>query len=127
MRPAGLPAVQLFVSTITGLPKVDTCYFFPGGQTDQQAMGLAFNAALRRLVQRFAARGLAVHLVDVANATRVGVGGREQCPCRIHPTDAGYAAMGKAWFRVLRDKLVWGQGVRAAPDTGLDGDDPMAC
>ena len=52
----------------------------------------------------------------------VGVGGREQCPCRIHPTDAGYAAMGKAWFRVLRDKLVWGQGVRAAPDTGLDAE-----
>ena len=110
------------MSTITGLPKVDTCYFFPRGETNQQAMGLAFNARLRRLVQRFSARGMAVRLVDVANATRVGVDGRDQCPCRIHPDDAGYAAMGQAWFEALRDGLVWDRSVRAAADVGPDAE-----
>ena len=108
-----LPHTQLFLSTITGLPTVNLCYYWPNGETDQRSLGLAYNAYLPALVEKYSARGFAVTLVDMLNQTGVGREGQDACPCHIHPDDDGYAKMATAWFDSLRAHL-------RLPEDGLE-------
>jgi lysophospholipase L1-like esterase len=116
-----LPAVQLFVSTLTGLPRVDACYYFTHGETDQQRMALAFNALLPALLAKWRGKGFAATLVDVYNETHVGDGGADQCPCRIHPNDAGYEKMGAAWASALKEGIVLPKHFPPPPAAAVGG------
>eukprot|EP00462_Mataza_sp_D1_P013832 CAMPEP_0175161892 /NCGR_PEP_ID=MMETSP0087-20121206/24855_1 /TAXON_ID=136419 /ORGANISM="Unknown Unknown, Strain D1" /LENGTH=249 /DNA_ID=CAMNT_0016450353 /DNA_START=371 /DNA_END=1120 /DNA_ORIENTATION=- len=100
-----LPNTQLFLSQITGLPKVNICYYWPNGETDQEHLGKEYNIFLPGLVKKYKEKGNAIFLVDMLEETHVGKDGRDACPCGIHPNDLGYELMSQAWFKSLRENL----------------------
>jgi hypothetical protein len=98
---ARTPHTHVFLSSIVGLPEVNTCYYWTQGQTDQRSLGKAFNGLLPGLVEKYLARGDKITLVHMLNDTSVGVDGEDVCPCHIHPTDHGYDKMGQELFKSI--------------------------
>ena len=81
-----LPGVTVIVAQILPLPRSARL----NGEV------VAYNAAIPGIVQADVAQGKHIHYVDMYDAVPPGM-----LPDQIHPDDAGYALMAKAWLYAL--------------------------
>lgn len=98
--PARLGALIDKITATRPQAKVLVASIVPLGTAAWEANVQAFNAAIPGLVQSRAAAGKQVHFVDMhAKLTAADLADG------IHPSEAGYAKMGAAWYEALRPVL----------------------